>query len=205
MDEKLKELTEIIVKEGVDKAAEQSRTIKDQAQQDANEILHRARREADDTIALAQKRAEEIRSNAESELKLASQQILSNLKQQITDLLLIKVLEKPINTLFKDTDFMGQLIIETARTWNAQTTDTVDLEVLVTKARYQEIEKYLQQKAPDILQAGLKVDIDKQLPGGFQISPRGENFKLNFSETEFIEFFKTFLRTKTQKLLFEGK
>ena len=205
MDEKLKELTEFIVKEGVDLADEKAAGILGQAKQDANEILHRARKEADDTVSLAQKRADEIRKNAESELKLASQQILSNLKQKITDLLLVEMLEEPLNKSFVGKDFLGKLVLEIVKNWDPKADDTPELKVLISEEQFEDVNSFLKQNAADILKKGLKIDVDKTMQSGFQISPVDGSFKLNFSESEFVEFFKTFLRTKTQSLLFEGK
>jgi V/A-type H+-transporting ATPase subunit E len=205
MDEKLKELTEIIVKEGVDKAKEQAQSVLEQAKADANQVLHQARKEAEDTIALAQRRAEEIRRNAEAELKLASQQIISNLKQRITDLLLVRMLDQPVQAAFGSSEFLAQLILEIARNWKPGSADKVDLKVLLPEARFQEVGKFLEQRGRAVLAQGLKIEIDKKMQSGFQIAPMDGGFKLNFSEREFMEFFKTSLRAKTQGLLFEAK
>lgn len=202
MDEKLKELTDIIVKEGVDKANVEAGQINDQAKNDANDILHRARKEAEDTVALAQKQADEIRKNTESELKLSSQQIISNLKQKITDLLLIKMLEGPLSDSFKKPAFVGGLITDIVKNWNPQDSNAPQLKALLPEVTYSEVEKFLKDKSADILADGLKIEVDKKLASGFQVTPESGGFKLNFSDAEFMEFFKTFLRARTQELLF---
>jgi V/A-type H+-transporting ATPase subunit E len=205
MDEKLKELTEIIVKEGVDKANEKAQAVLAQAQDEADQILHQARKEADDTIALAHRRAEEVRKNAEAELKLASRQIISNLKQRITDLLLVRMLNQPVQGAFNANEFLAQLILEIARNWKHSASERVDLKVLLPEARFQEVEKFLEQRGRAVLAQGLKIEMDKQMQNGFQVAPLDGGFKLNFSEHEFMEFFKNSLRAKTQALLFEAK
>jgi V/A-type H+/Na+-transporting ATPase subunit E len=205
MDEKLKELTEVIVKEGVDKANEQANKIVAQAKQEADTIVRQARQQADEAIAQAQRRAAELRQNAEAELQLAGRQMMSVLKQRVTDLVLANILDKPISANFGKADFVGQLIVELAKNWKPANTDRLDLRVLLPETMYRDVEQYLQQRAKEVLAAGLKIEMAKQLRSGFQIAPTDGSFKLTFSEAEFTAFFKTFLRAKTNQLLFGDK
>jgi V/A-type H+/Na+-transporting ATPase subunit E len=205
MDDKLKALTEIIVKEGVDKAAAQGQEIVARARQEAGEIVRQAQKEAADTLAQVQRRAVEVRKNAEAEMKLAGQQMVSALKQRIADLVLNNALEKPIAASFSRTDFLGQIIVELARNWKPINAERLDMRVLLPEDKYREVEQFLQQRAKEILAAGLKVEADKQVRSGFQITPADHSFKLSFSEAEFMTFFKTSLRAKTNALLFGDK
>ena len=67
------------------------------------------------------------------------------------------------------------------------------------------INEYAFPKGRGILLKNRVVLFDKKLTNGFKIIPEGSSFQITFTDNDFIEFFKPFLREKTEEILFTKK
>jgi V/A-type H+-transporting ATPase subunit E len=108
MENKLRELTEKIYSEGIEKAKSDAVEILNNAQKEADGIIRKAQMEASEIISKANENAKEIKRNTESEIKLASKQAISKLKQEITEMVLVNSIEKPVRDVLKEKEFVGQ-------------------------------------------------------------------------------------------------
>jgi hypothetical protein len=72
--------------------------------------LRAARQEAEDIVAVARKEAEELRSQMESELRMAAQQSMALLRQKITGLICEKVAQSTVGGIFDDKNFLKKTI-----------------------------------------------------------------------------------------------
>ena len=82
--EKIQELTEKILREGVEKGQAEADRIIQEAKQQAEKILQEARQQAQDIVEQAQKKAAETDANTRNELKMYTGQALSALKSEVT-------------------------------------------------------------------------------------------------------------------------
>lgn len=196
MENKLRELTEKIYSEGIEKAKSDALVIISDAQSEANGIIKKAREEASEIIAKAQENAKEIKRNTESEIKMASKQAISKLRQQIIDLVAAGAIEKPVKDVMKDKEFVGSLIMKIAGGFNN------NVELFLSDADKEGITKYFLDQANKELLNGIDITIGDNIKSGFRISPKGDNYVISFTDEDFTNYFKAFMRPKTIQLLF---
>ena len=80
------------------------------AQEKALAIIEEAKKEAGKIVEKAEARADEIRKNVLAELKLSTNQSVSAIKQKITDLITLKLVDKPVKDAFQDKGFIKKII-----------------------------------------------------------------------------------------------
>lgn len=205
MQNKLQELTERIYKEGLEKGQAEANEILSKAKTEAADILEEARKEADKIIADARKEADDYRKNVETEVALSAKQVVSGLKQEITAMLEAKLYDAPVTDALKDAQFVRKVIETAFKSWNPNSTDKVDLKVLVPAEMAGEISDYFTGKATATLNVGLDIEVDKAIKYGFKIGPKDGGYLISFTDTDFENLFRDFMRPKIVALLFGGK
>ncbi len=200
---KIQELTEKIYQDGIEKVRQEERVILDNARKEANALIESAKKDAEAAIRNAQAEALQTKSKLEAEMKIASNQALSLLKQQIADLLSEAALSSAVREAMNDVDFMKSLIQTIVSKWNPSQTN-VDLTVVLPEDKKEAFLNLFKSKAGEILGKGIEIKFEGRMAGGFHIGPSDNSFKLSFSEKDFIQFFKSFLRQKAKEILFSG-
>jgi len=199
MQSKLQELTEKIYKEGIEKGNEEAKSIVGAAKKEASDIVEAAKKEAGQIINSAQKTATETKKNTESEIKLSSKQAVNALKQQITDVLNGEVIGSATGKAF-DAEFTKKIVDTTLRNWAKN--QTSDLSVLISKEQEKELSSHFNKSVKDLLDRGLEIKFDASVKSGFQITPKDGSYKVSFTEEDFNNFFRQYLRPKLIELLF---
>ncbi len=200
MQNKLRELTDKIYNEGVQKANIEAENILANAKTNADKIINDAKKNADEIILAAQKSANEIKQNAENEIKLSSVQALGALKQQITNLLILNVVKPPVTDVFNDKDFLQALIIQVVKSWFE--TGNSGMVITLPQSGQNKLDLAIQNSLANELNNGLVVEFSKNLNTGFKISPADKSYEISFTDADFVNFFKAYLRPNTIKLLF---
>jgi V/A-type H+-transporting ATPase subunit E len=201
MQSKLQELTEKIYQEGLEKGNEEAKSIVDAAKNEASDIVNEAKKQAEKIIAAANKTAEETKKNTESEIKLSSKQAVNALKQEITDAINNQVIENATGKAF-DAEFTKRIVESTLKNWSAS--QTSDLTVLLPEKDEKDLSAYFNKSVKDLLDKGLEIKFDESINAGFQIAPKDGSYKVSFTEEDFSNFFKQYLRPKLINLLFEA-
>jgi len=199
---KIQELTEKIYQDGIEKVQEE-RVILDNARKEGNALIESAKKEAESIVRNAQNEATQVKGKLESEMKIASNQALSLLKQQIADLLSQAALGSTVGQAVKDVEFIKSVIQTIVAKWNLSQTN-LDLTIVLPEEQKEEFLKLFKSKAGEILGKGVELKFQGRMGGGFVIGPSDNSYKLSFSEKDFIQFFKSFLRQKTKEILFPG-
>lgn len=205
MENKLQELTQKLYNEGVEKANEEADKIIKEAKAEADKIKKNAEKKAKGIIEEAEQKSEEIKKNVHAELELASKQTVRKVKQQITDLITSKVIDEPVKKAFDDEKFVKEIIETIIKNWDPQKKESVDLSVLLPEKLEKEFEKYFKAKTGKELNAKLELSFSEAVKGGFKIGPADNSYKISFTEEDFINFFKSYLRPKTGEMLFQGE
>ena len=205
MENKLQELTQKLYNEGVEKANEEADKIIKEAKAEADKIKKNAEKEAKGIIEEAEQKSEETRKNVHAELELASKQTVRKVKQQITDLITSKVIDEPVKKAFDDEKFVKEIIETMIKNWDPQKKESVDLSVLLPEKMEKEFEKYFKAKTGKELNSKLELSFSDAVKGGFKIGPDDNSYKISFTEEDFINFFKSYLRPKTGEMLFQGE
>lgn len=205
MQKKLQELTEKIYQEGVEKANQEAEQILSDAKKQAEELLEKAKKEAAGTIEKAEKEAGDIKNNALNELQLAARQAISDVKQQIVTLIQTKTIEPETKKAFADEGFTRDIIQTIVKNWDPNSGDNVDLQVLLPESKQKAFEDYFKANAGKVLDKGIEVDFSDRIKGGFKIGPKDGGYLISFSDEDFDNFFKTYLRSRLISLLFDPK
>lgn len=194
--EKIQELTEKILREGVEKGqAEADRIIK-QAQQQSDNILQEARQQAQDIIAQAQKQAGETATNTRGELKMYTAQAMSALKSEITNVLTDGVVKAAVKEMTANPDFLGQFAVALAEKWSA------DEAIVISSSEADSLKAYFAAKAKALLDTGITINKVNDKDTLLTIAPADGSYKVNFGKEEFETYFKNFLRPQLVEMLF---
>lgn len=197
MSDKINVIARKIYEEGLEKAQEESESIIKNAKAEAEKILSDAQEKAEKTIKDAESQAEKEKKIIASEMKLASEQLLDSLRQRIKELVSHKLLDSNLKNAFEDPGFVKDLVLEIAKNWNAKSGLNIKLGEL------------LKGKMEDALKSGLKglvKDLEitdaRDLSTGFVIEDKDDHFEIVFSEEQFREFLKPFVKEKAHQLIF---
>jgi len=205
MENKLQELTQKLYNEGVEKANAEAEKILAEAKSEADKIKQEAEKDAKKIIESAEKKSAEIKKNVDAELNLAAKQTVRATKQRITDMIVSKVIEEPVQKSFDDEKFVKQIIETVVKNWNPQENETIDLSVLLPVDLEKEFSKYFTAKSGKELNAKLELSFSDSIKGGFKVGPADGSYKISFSEEDFENFFKSYLRPKTIEMLYPGE
>jgi len=197
MQEQLDELTNKIYQEGVEKANKDAEEILTKARSEAERIVENSKKEAEKILKNAEEDSGKLKRNTEADLKLAGNQAISSLKLQIKELLSAKILNQPVGELIVNPDFLKEIILSITQNMNQNQGFEIKFSKEMEEKLDQAFENSLKKEIKD-----LKIDQDGKFAKGFRIEPKGDTFQLTFTEEDFINFFKPFLKEKTEKLIF---
>lgn len=200
MQTKLQELTDKIYSEGVEKARSEAEEILSKAKSDAAKIEKEAKQQAESIISEAEKKAESLHKHVESELKMTIKQAVNSLKQDLTTLITLKAVQPDTKKAIGDTEFLKTLIEKIVAGWTKK--DSVDLTVILPEKDKEELEAFFRKKLSSELSKGLELEFSDGMKSGFKVGPSNDNYLISFTDQDFIEFFKAYLRPKTAALLF---
>ena len=194
--EKIQELTEKILREGVEKGQAEADRIVKQAQQHAETILQEARQQAQDIVAQAQKQAGDTAANTRNELKMYTTQALSALKTEVTNVLTDNVVKEAVKEMTANPDFLGQFAVALAQKWSA------DEPVVISSSEADNLKAYFAEKAKSLLDKGVTINKVNDKNTMLTIAPADGSYKVNFGKEEFETYFKNFLRPQLVEMLF---
>lgn len=201
MQTKLQELTEKIYSEGVEKAKLEADAIIKAAQEKAKAIEQEALSKADNIVAEAESKAESLKLHIESELKMSIGQAVAALKQTIANTVCMKAIQPSVKELFGDKEFLKGLIGNLIKGFAEK--GTMDLLLILPEKDRQELETYYKNQLASELNKGLELSFSDGVRSGFKIGPADGSYIISFSDTDFTNFFKDYLRPKTKEILFD--
>lgn len=204
MESKLQELTSRIYNEGIEKANKEASSIIENAEKEAEKILENAKKEAEKLQEKAKHETEELRKNVANEVKMSARQSISAIKQQITEMVTTRLVAEPVKESFKDKDFVKKIIETVISKWDPKS-GNIDLALVLPKEDAQKLGSYFEAKTHETLKGKLKVEFDDKMSGGFRIGPGDKSYVLSFTDEDFENFFKNYLRPRTTKLLYGGE
>ena len=197
MDSKIKELTDKIYHEGVEKGHQEAAQILAKAKQQSDEMIATAQAEAQRIVSDAQRQAADLTKNTQAELKLYAEQVVSSTQSTIADSLTDRIVRDNVQAMTTDADFMQKLMLAIVQQW------TVGEPMVIETANAEALEKYMLSNAKALLDSGQVTIRTRATQGaGFSVAPADGSYKVNFGEEEFVNFFKSFLRPRLVEELF---
>lgn len=192
-------LTDKIYREGVEKARHEADEILKKAREEARQITEQAKANSKAMLEDAQKEADGMMKNAVADIRMAGNQAISALKQEIKNLLSRQIIEKPVGELFSDPAFLKAVILEVVKN-TAEGSHDVKIPARLKNKIDQSFENALKKEVKE-----LKITFDDKLHGGFRLGKNGEDYSLTFSDEDFAAYFKSFLRNKAEEVLFGNR
>ncbi|MFH1692040.1 MAG: hypothetical protein ABIC68_05695 [Candidatus Omnitrophota bacterium] len=205
MTDKLQKLTDQIYQEGVERAKKEAERIIQSAHEEKKSILRAAIDEAEETKELARKEAQDLRANAESEVRMASNQALALTRQKIAELIVAKVASDCSKEVFKDPDFLKKAILTVVQAWGPSQKGLQDIYVRLPEKDRGELENYLACQVQAQLKQGMKIVFDEHIRSGFSINASDDSFRIGFTDEDFEVLIKYFLRSRMKEFLFGEK
>ena len=202
MQNKLQELTDRLYEEGLSKGRREADEMLAKAQAEAREIVEKAKAEADGIIAAADKKAADIATMVEGDLKMASTQAISALKQQVEQMIVAKAVAEPVGAALSDGRFVRELLATVVKAFDAANPGGVGLEAILPAEGREALDKAFANEVAKDLSKGLEVKNVKGLPGGFRIGPKDGGYRISFTGDDFTSLIAEYLRPATRKILF---
>lgn len=200
MSNKLQELTDRLYNEGLSRGREEGELLLANARKEADEILAAARREAESIVKDARENADKLRSKAESDIRMASEQSLQATRKDIEDLLLNSVCADKISAALKDEDLIKEMIMSVASRFDSG--ETEDLSLVLPEELRSKLEPWVASELKKALGKKVEASFSKKISGGFTIGPKDGSWYVSFSDETFRELICEYLRPVTRKLLF---
>lgn len=201
MQNKLQELTDKLYNEGLAKGKQEAGNLLEQARKQADEIIAQANAKADQILADARREAEDLKVRVEGDVKMASNQTVSALRQQIAQMIETKTVGGAVDATLADGKFMGKLLETIAGAFNAGGAQA-SLDVILPEAMKDSLETFLKQNISSELAKGMSFSFSDDIEGGFRIAPKDGGYYLDFSDESFKALLGEYLRPATKKILF---
>jgi V/A-type H+-transporting ATPase subunit E len=203
MTNRVLELTEKIYKEGIEKANEEARQIIAKAREESEKIIAAAKNNAREITEQAQKEAREYKQSTDAEMELATRQFISKLKQEIARNLIVKQVKSPVKHAFEDDKFLKKIILTIVKNWSPQQ-KKIDLNLLLPEKDEKKLEGFFKSKAKELLDKGLEVKFNANIKSGFKVGPKDGQYYISFTDQDFENCFKDYLKDKTKKMIFNS-
>ena len=196
MENKIQELTDKLLSEGVEKGKLEAEKIIASAKDESAAIIADAKKKADEIIAAAKKESESLNENTKSELKMYSAQALSALKTEVANVLTDNSVSEVVKQSVADKDFMNKFLLKLAEKWGAQE------DIIISAEDAEGLKAVFAKQAKSLLDKSVKIEGVHGQKALFTIEPADGSYKVNFGEEEFEGYFKSFLRPQLVEMLF---
>lgn len=196
MENKIQELTDKLLKEGVEKGKLEAEKIIAAANEQAAAIIAAANEKAAEIETETKKNQAAMEENTKAEVRMYAAQALSALKTEIANVVGDKIVKQATSHVVDDKAFMNEFMLKLAEKWGAQedivisTEDAAGLTALFAK------------KATALLNNGVKIEQVNGKKTLFTIEPADGSYKVNFGAEEFENYFKNFLRPQLVDMIF---
>lgn len=200
MDNKLQELTERLYNEGLSKGKEEGAKILENAKKEAAAIIAAAREEANAISEAARKAADDLKSKAESDIRMASAQSLQATKKDIENILLSGIAGPKVDAALASPDFIREIIRTVAQKFSAE--QMSDLELVLPESLKSQLEPFVAGELSQAVSCGIRAEFSKKISGGFTIGPKDGGYFISLTDETFKDLICEYLRPVTKKLLF---
>lgn len=197
MEDKLRQLAEKLVNDGLVEAAAEQEKILAAARAEATALLEAAQHEAAQIRQKAEKAAEQERIRVHSELRQLGRRTIEGLRADLRHLIHARVLRAPIKAQFKQRlPTMLTTIIQ-----HLYRDEKGRLEIRLPDNTRQELQDQLKQALHELLETAPKIVSDGRLYSGFSIQQAGDQYVIDFTEADFEAVLSALMSEDLQKLL----
>ena len=196
MENKIQELTEKLLKEGVEKGNAEAEKIIAAANEKAAQIVAEAQAKAAEIEQAAQKNVQSMEANTKSEIKMYAAQALGALKSEVANVVGDKVVKEAAEEVAGNKDFMNEFMLKLAEKWGAGE------DIVIGAADAKSLKALFAKKAKALLDKGVTIEQVNGHKTLFTVKPADGSYQVNFGEAELEEYFKNFLRPQLVEMIF---
>ena len=201
MENKLKELTDRLYGEGLEKGRVEADRLVADAKEQAAKILADAQAEATRIVKQAEDKAADTAKNSMTEISLAGKQALATIKNEIAEAIIAKSVGEGVKQATVDAAFVKSMLLEVAKIWNSDGSKA-DLKALLPAALEAEFSKLFEGSAKEMLAAGVEVGYSNEVRNGFKVGAKDGGYYIAFTDESFAALMQEYLREKVSQLLF---
>lgn len=201
MENKLKELTDKLYGEGLEKGRAEADRLVSEAKAEAAKIVAEAEAKAGDIVKRAETKAADVEKNTMTEIEFAGKQAVAKIKGEIADLITARSAGAAVKEATLDAAFVKEMLLAVAKNWNGASSD-VRLEALLPESRRKELEERLAASAKELLAAGLEVGYSSEVRTGFKVGAKDGGYYISFTDESFEALMHEYLREKVSQMLF---
>ncbi len=201
MENKLKELTERLYGEGLEKGRVEADRLVAEAKEKAAAILAEANAEAAQIVKKAEDKAADTEKNSMTEIQLAGRQAVAKIKSELAGVIIAKTSSEAVKAACVDAEFVKKMLLEVAKNWSGNA-EQVSLKALLPAALEAEFAKVFEASAKELLAAGVEVGYSKEVKSGFKVGAKEGGYYISFTDESFEALLDEYLREKVSQLLF---
>ena len=201
MENKLKELTDRLYGEGLEKGRVEADRLVAEAKEKAAAILAEANAEAEQIVKKAEDKAADTEKNSMTEISLAGRQAVAKIKSELAGVIIAKTSTEAVKVACVDAEFVKKLLLEVAKNWSGSA-EQVSLKALLPAALEAEFAKAFEASAKELLAAGVEVGYSKEVKSGFKVGAKDGGYYISFTDESFEALLDEYLREKVSQLLF---
>ena len=201
MENKLKELTDRLYGEGLEKGRVEADRLVAEAKEKAAAILAEANAEAEKIVKKAEDKAADIEKNSMTEIQLAGRQAVAKIKSELAAAIIAKTSTEAVKSATVDAEFVKNMLLEVAKNWSGAA-ENVSLKALLPVALEAEFAKVFEASAKELLAAGVEVGYSKDVKAGFKVGEKDGGYYISFTDESFEALLDEYLREKVSQLLF---
>jgi V/A-type H+-transporting ATPase subunit E len=202
MQNKLQELTDKLYNEGLSKGKQEADELLAKAKEEAAAIIAAAKVEAEQIIAGASNEAEQLKSKAVSDLRMASNQTIAVVKQQVESVISTKVVAPQVKDSLQNAAFVSDMIKAVVKSFNATDSGSVSLDVALPASLKSTLGAEVEKAITKELNDGVTISYTKGISGGFKVAPKDGGYFISFAQGDFESLLCEYLRPVTRKVLF---
>ena len=136
-------------------------------------------------------------------MKMAARQVMNIVKNTIENLIVTQSLAPANKTAFNDVDFVKDIIKTAISKFEPANVDSMQLSLILPEEKEAEFQSFINNKTIKTMSEGININFDKRFKAGFKIAPKDKGYYISFTDQDFENLFKEYLRPKMIKLLFE--
>jgi len=202
MEDQLKDIIDRVYSEGIDLAEQKADEILKNATDEADAILKSAKQKEAQILSDAREEAAQLKENVLAELRLAKQETVSIVKQDLADMFARYTTQQPLSSAFEDVDFVQELMLNIVSKWEVENRD-LSLTWLLPEVKITELQDLLEQRSKEKLRSGVEIKFEDYASIGFRVDILDEGYSLEFTKESLETFFNAFLRERTLAMLTE--
>lgn len=195
MDDKIKQLTDKVYTEGVERARTEGERIIAEAQERAANIVREAEARALELRQSAEQSNLRHKEQTQSELQLYAQRLVESTRASIEDSLTGTIATDAVQALQLEGELLRQLVLKIVGGFS------LERGVVIETAEAEALQAHLSGAAKGLLEAGLEIKSVAGVPTHYVIRPKDGAYKVEIKPETFVELFKSVLRPTLAQLL----